>query len=101
MKLWNFFGPSQTNETVGIEELQFPFNNKLLNPFGADPNYILTLGTEVGPYIPAIAPEVRNFSFRIYNKLYNKVYKRIIEDWNVKKEDEAPFEIVKLLNLIV
>ena len=83
MRLWKFFGPTQENLGMRIEEMQFPFNNRRLNPFGADPNYILTLGTEVGPYIPAILPEMRNFSFRITNKLYNKIYKRIVKDWDV------------------
>lgn len=68
---------------------------------GADPQYVFALATEVGPYMPAIAPQMRDFSLRIFNRLYTRVYKRIMKDWNLGPEDEIPFLIIKLGNLIV
>jgi len=56
MKLWNYFGPSSKNLGMKSKDLEFPFNNKLFNPAGIDPNYLLTVSTEVGPYVPAIYP---------------------------------------------
>ena len=56
VKIWNFFGPTSKNLGMKQKDLPFPFSNSFLNPFGADPDYLLTLGTGVGPYIPVVAP---------------------------------------------
>ena len=101
MKLWAYFGPTQDNFGEKKKELQFPFNNRFFNPLGADPQYVFTLATEVGPYMPAIIPEAQLFSLRIFNKMYERVYKRIMTDWNLKDEDELGFLILKLANLTV
>jgi hypothetical protein len=85
-KIWNFFGPTPENLAMKQLTLPFPFNNRFLNPLGASPDYLMTLGTEVGPYLPAVAPQMREFSFKIINKLNERVYRRIIEDFEFKED---------------
>lgn len=69
--------------------MPFPFNNRALNPLGLEPNYLFTISTEVGPYVPAIYPRMREFSFKIINKLNERAYDRILNDFGLTP-DQAP-----------
>lgn len=89
LKLWTFFGPTQENLGVDPSDIPFPFNNRALNPLGLDPAYLFTVGTEVGPYVPAIYPRMREFSFGIINKLNERAYNRLLNDFGLK-EDAVP-----------
>ena len=87
VKLWTFFGPTQENLGVKSNDIPFPFNNQIINPLNLDPAYIFTMGTEVGPYVPAIYPKMRDFGFKIINKLNDRAYDRILNDFGLQHED--------------
>lgn len=59
----------------------------MVNPLSLDPAYMFTMGTEVGPFLPAIYPKIRDFSFKIINKLNERAYDRILNDFGLKSEE--------------
>ena len=59
VRLWDFFGPSPQNMGAG--------DNTLSNYLNF--NILVSLGTEVGPYLPVIYPEMMQYFSTIFNKL--------------------------------
>ena len=68
--MWDYFGPSPEN--LGAE------NNDYFNP-----SNIVSLGTEVGPYVPVIYPQMADYFAKIFNKLYARGRERFIEDLGI------------------
>lgn len=62
VRLWDFFGPSPQNMGAG--------DNTLSNYLNF--NILVSLGTEVGPYLPVIYPEMLQYFSTIFNKLYER-----------------------------
>ena len=62
VRLWDFFGPSPQNMGAG--------DNTLSNYLNF--NILVSLGTEVGPYLPVIYPEMMQYFSTIFNKLYER-----------------------------
>lgn len=60
VRLWDYFGPSPQNMGAGDNTLSNYLNGNLL----------ISLGTEVGPYLPVIYPCMLHYFATIYNKLY-------------------------------
>ena len=68
LKMWNYFGPSPQN--TGMEG-------------GVSIDSFMTLSSEVGPYLPAIYPEMLEYFSGIFNKLYVRGKSRIAKDLNI------------------
>ena len=62
VRLWDYFGPSPQNMGAGDNTLSNYLNLNLL----------ISLGTEVGPYLPVIYPEMISYFSIVYNKLYER-----------------------------
>ena len=71
--MWDFFGPSPQNMGAGDNTLSNYLNFNLL----------ISLGTEVGPYLPVIYPEMMQYFSTIFNKLYERGRQRLAEDLGV------------------
>lgn len=73
LKMWDYFGPSPENLGAG--------ENTAANYLNAD--NIVTLGAEVGPYLPVIYPQMIEYFSNIFNKLYERGRLRLAADMGV------------------
>ena len=73
LKMWNYFGPSPQN--MGA------MDNSQANYLSLD--NLVNLGSEVGPYLPLVYPQMVEYFSRIFNKLYVRGKARIATDLNI------------------
>lgn len=75
VKMFSYFGPSARN--TGLP----------------DQGTILTFGSEVGPYLPAIYPQMVEYFSKIFNKLYARGKKRLASDLKIDERWIPDFKV--------
>jgi hypothetical protein len=73
LKMWNYFGPSPENLGAG--------KNTAANYL--NPDNIVILGTEVGPYMPLVYKQMLNYFAKIFDKLYERGRSRLASDFGI------------------
>lgn len=62
LKMWDYFGPTAQNMGASDNSTASYLNT----------GTIVNVGTEVGPYVPVIYPQMMDYFAKILNKLYSR-----------------------------
>ena len=73
LKMWDYFGPSPKNMGAGSND-----QSSYLNV-----DNFVSLGSEVGPYLSVVYPQMLEYFSNIFNRLYGRGKDRVARDFGI------------------